>query len=191
MAMDRDDVVELKLEEQNELSFKVVVQGASNKPSLVRLVCEGPDMSYAFKGETEDDNTMCFRVPPMVKHLTAETTYNCAVEVMVEGRYFRPVQFPVVFKAEVKCVVENITVRQPQLKEEKISVVAVPTVVKRVAPAPQVQAPAPSPPTAPVTPTLRERSAVRRQAGATGIDNQVMEDVVRRLMAREKKNQSR
>lgn len=184
--MDRDDVVELKLEQENELSFKVVVQGATTRPSAVRLVCEGPDMSYVFKGQPEDDGTMCFRVPPMGKHLLPETAYDCSVEIMVDGRFFKPVQFPVVFKADVKCVVENLQVRQPLLKEEKISVTAVAPVIKRPAPvAPPPPAPVPS-----TASTLRDRAAVRRstaQVGATGIDAKVMEEVVARLMAREKK----
>lgn len=172
-----EDVVELKLEEENELLFKIVVQGASNKPNAIRLVCEQSDMSLVFKGEPSSDGSVSFRIPPMEKFLLPETVYDCAVEVLVDGKFFRPVQFPVKFKADVKCVVESVQVRTRQPEPSVSVVVAKPRVEKPAAPPPtslRIEKPAPKK-------NLQERKPTM---GLTGLDDKTMEEVARSTIAK-------
>ena len=171
--MSDEDVVELQLEEENELLFKVVVQGASSKPAAIRLVCEQDDMSLVFKGSPSDDGNICFRIPPMGKILLPETVYDCSVEILVEGKFFRPVQFPVKFKADVKCVVESVQVRTRRPEPSVSVVTAKPRVEK---PASQiVQTTSTSAPKK----TLQERKSTM-----TGLDDKTMEEVARSTIAK-------
>lgn len=129
---DENETLELDLEESNDLSFKVSVQGASQKPSAYRLICEAEKLSFGFSGSPDDEGNIVFTIPPMEKYLTSNSLYECAVEVLVEGRFFRPIKFGVKFKQSVKCVVENLNVKQT--KNDLIEVAAkrkVPEVVKQ------------------------------------------------------------
>lgn len=185
------ETIDLDIEEANELLFKVKVEGIEQAPAKVRLVCEGGDMDLMFQGSpTQDEGVVQFMVPPL-KGKLKEGQYLSRVEVLIENRYFAPVQFNINFKQAVKVVAEAI--RIPAKREvPRVSVTAVPVVVNRKTqnpPAPQpvpvakpvvieapvkpVAKPAPKPaekkpfaPRIPGTPnnkpqTLKERHAAR------------------------------
>ena len=44
------ETIVLDAEENNELLFKVKVEGADNVPAKVRLVCESGELAYMFNG---------------------------------------------------------------------------------------------------------------------------------------------
>jgi hypothetical protein len=181
--MDDEDVIELKLEESNDLSFKLVVQGASSKPSSFRLVCEADEMSYCFAGKPDDEGGISFTIPPMSKMFKAESTYNCSVEVVVEGRVFKPVEFPAKFTVPMKVVSEGIVVKKSKeapvsvVAQTKVSVVSKPTPVQVTVETVE-----------PVRETLKDRFEKRKSG--TGIDDSVMEEVVKRLSAKGSGNKS-
>lgn len=125
------------MEEVNDLAFKVQVEGATG-PATTRLVCEGADVSYMFKGRSTGDGVIEFTVPQMSNKIQ-EGTYMARVEVLVENRYFAPVQFQIHFKKAVKVFAEAIKVNKPILVPEvKVSAVSV------------QKAPPPTPPSTPI-----------------------------------------
>ena len=125
------ETVELDSEASNELLFKVKIEGVAASPAKVRLVCEGKDMSYMFHGvPTQDVDVVSFTLPPMHKTL-GEGTYKSRVEVLVENRYFAPVEFQISLRKVVSVVAEAVKV-QPRRKEPEIKVTAAPVVVKPV-----------------------------------------------------------
>lgn len=154
------ETITLDVEEQNELAFKVKIEG-SPAPAKVRLVCEGDDLSYMFKGYSGEDDVVQFDIPQM-KNRLQEGLYNAKVEVFVENRYFTPVQFQIQFKKTVSVVAEAVKVKKQVITPE-VRVSAVPIVVPRQQPpAPVAQpkpAPQPAPQPAPVKKTITTESA--------------------------------
>lgn len=130
------ETLELDIDESNELQFKVVVEGSGESPS-VRLVCEGNEMSYMFRGKlTSDKDVVQFNLPEM-KNRLQEGTYNAKVEVLVGNRYFTPVEFDIHFKKQLTVFAESITHKQStpvkqQQKQPQVTVSAIPTLVQKV-----------------------------------------------------------
>ena len=109
-----NETVTLDLEESNDLTFKIKMEGTAMSPAKVRLVCENDDFAYMFNGYgTGEDEVVQFTMPRMDKKIT-EGTYNARVEVLVDNRYFAPLQFQINFKKTLSVFAESIqVVRKP------------------------------------------------------------------------------
>src|SRR5579863_7260067 len=136
------ETIDLDIEEANELLFKVRVEGIDQAPAKVRLVMEeSPELAHMFGGNPTSEEGVVQFVLPILKGRFKEGQYLSRVEVLIENRYFAPVQFNINLKQAVKVVAEAI--RVPAKKElPRVSVTAsAPVVVNRksVAPQPPVQ----------------------------------------------------
>jgi len=120
MFEQEQEIVELDIDESNELLFKLNVEGANNDSvTRVRLVCESGDLSYAFTGKnTQELDVIKFTIPSM-KGKLSEGTYKTRLEVMVDSRYFVPVELDINFKKVLSVVAESIT--HNVIKEQKKS----------------------------------------------------------------------
>lgn len=126
------ETIDLDLEESNDLTFKIKMEGTAMSPAKVRLVCENEDFAYMFNGYgTGEDEVVQFTLPRMDKKIN-EGTYNARVEVLVDNRYFAPLQFQINFKKTLSVVAEAIQVVKKAAKPE-ITVTASP-VAKPAAP---------------------------------------------------------
>jgi len=146
------ETITLDVEESNELAFKLKVEGAES-PVKVRLVCENEQVAYMFSGRgTSEDGVVQFIVPQM-KGKLSEGTYPARVEVLIDNRYFVPVQFNMHFKKTMQVFAESVQVVSTPIKPE-IRVSAAPIVVTQPKRTPQVSEAKPaviaSPNTAPV-----------------------------------------
>lgn len=138
------ETIDLDMEEANELLFKVKVEGADQAPVKVRMVCESGDVAFMFNGRTAGgDGLVQFNLPVM-KDKLKEGLYQSRVEVLIENRYFAPVQFQVNFKKAVKVVAEAVNFA-PRKVAPEIKVTAAPIVKPKPAPVPVVAAPAAKP----------------------------------------------
>lgn len=152
------ETIDLDVEEPNELLFKVKVEGAEQAPAKVRLVCESGDFAFMFNGHTAgQDGLIQFVLPPM-KDKLKEGLYAARVEVLIDNRYFAPVQFQVNFKKTIKVVAEQVTLA-PR-KSPEITVTAAPVIKK---PAPVVEREAPPPARHSAQITLQERYHVKNK----------------------------
>lgn len=152
------ETISLDLEDANDLAFKVQIEGATS-PATSRLVCEGKDISYMFKGRSTGDGIVEFTIPQMSNKIQ-EGTYLAKVEVLIENRYFAPVQFQINFKKTMKVFAEAIKVEKPaSLSEMKVT--AAPIVQK---PKPQAQAPQSAPPARHVQESQRPVQQPKQQA---------------------------
>jgi hypothetical protein len=125
-----NETVTLDLEESNDLTFKIKMEGAAASPAKVRLVCENNDFAYMFNGYgTGEDEVVQFTVPRMDKKIS-EGTYDARVEVLVDNRYFAPLQFQINFKKTLSVVAEAIQVVKKPAKPE-ITVTAYPVVTAK------------------------------------------------------------
>jgi len=124
------ETVDLDIEENNDLAFKIKLEGASSSPAKVRLVCEGSDFSYMFNGYgTNEDEVVQFTIPQMSNKIK-EGIYLAKVEVLVENRYFSPLQFQINFKKSISVVAESIQVL-PKIQKQDIRVSASPVQVQK------------------------------------------------------------
>ena len=154
------ETIDLDVEQSNELLFKIKVEGVEQVPVKVRLVCETEDLSYMFNGTPTTDDVVQF-VLPILKDKLKEGMYTARVEVLVENRYFAPIEFNINFKKPVKVVAESIQVVQRKAPTQ-VTVTASQIVVKKAPPPPVpvvrrvVEEQAPPPPVrkvvVPVTP---------------------------------------
>jgi hypothetical protein len=162
-----NETIELDLEESNDLTFKIKMEGAAAAPAKVRLVCEGGDFAYMFNGYgTGEDEVVQFTLPRMDKKIT-EGTYNARVEVLVDNRYFAPLQFQINFKKTLSVVAESIRV-VPKASRPDITVTASSISVARpVAPVSTIkfeQRPTPTAQPAPLPPVAQHVQVEPRPA---------------------------
>lgn len=148
------ETIDLDMEESNELLFKVKVEGADPAPAKVRLVCESGDLAFMFNGRSAGGDGLVQFNMPVMKDKLKEGVYQARVEVLIENRYFAPVQFQVNFKKAVKVMAENVTV-VPRKAAPEVTVSAVP-VVKPKAPPVAVAPPVAKKPEREAPPPARE-----------------------------------
>ena len=109
--MSDESKITLNLDEENQLLFKMKVKGSDKSPSTVRLVFEGAGYAYSIPGSHAggDDDVYKFDVPALHSKLD-EGSYRSKVEVIVDGRYFAPVEFDTEFKRPMQVQAESLVV---------------------------------------------------------------------------------
>lgn len=113
--------IELKLDESNELIFRVAIEGTNEKPSSIRFVCEDSDLSYMFAGKTgEHPGEILVAIPPMDKRMK-DGVYEGRLEVIIEGKCISPLQVLTQFKPGVKIVAESVKHAEPAKLDLKVS----------------------------------------------------------------------
>lgn len=126
------ETVDLDIEEANELTFRIKMEGAGTNPVKVRLVCEDKDVSYMFNGYgTGEDGVVQFMMPQM-KNKMNEGVHPARVEVLIDNRYFSPVQFQINFKKTMQVVAESMFVAPKPPPRQEIKVTAQPITVRQV-----------------------------------------------------------
>ena len=106
------DTIDLHLDNDNELLFKVVVEGTSHGTAKCRLMLEKNDFSYVFNGALDENGEVSVSIPTM-KSALKEGTYQAHLEVLVDDRIFVPLTFNANFKQALKVQAEAIT-RKPK-----------------------------------------------------------------------------
>lgn len=171
------ETIDLDMEESNELLFKVQIQGADPAPAKVRMICEGGELGFVFNGKAGPEGLVQFNLPVMKDRLR-EGVYQARVEVLIENRYFAPVQFQVNFKRTVKVVAESVTL-SPRKAALEIKVTAAPVIQKK--PDVPVVTPVPAPtPVREAPPLARHNSQVtlkeRFQTKQTNVETDELDE---------------
>ncbi|MHA2020922.1 MAG: hypothetical protein ACW96N_04355 [Candidatus Thorarchaeota archaeon] len=124
------ETIELKLDEQNELIFKVVVEGAKDSDTKIRLVVEDADMSFTFPASNLGNGEVRVDMPPMKKMLS-EGTYGAKLEVVAEDRFFEPLHFNVDLQNGIQVAVASVVqVNESKKKKKPIEVNATASLVE-------------------------------------------------------------
>jgi len=110
--------VALYLDQDNELLFKVSIEGSKPGTPKYRLVFEGKDMSYSVLGHQASAGEVAFTVPSM-KNIIKEGNYRANLEVMVDDRFFTPLTFNAEFEESIRVTVESAT--RPLSKKPTVS----------------------------------------------------------------------
>lgn len=111
-------LVDLDLDESNELDFKIKVEGIAPTNAKVRLVCESEEVSFMFNGHSTNEVDVVQFVMPKMKDRLQEGTYPARVEVLIDNKYFVPVQFNISFKKAITVVAESLTVAPRKAKQD-------------------------------------------------------------------------
>lgn len=116
------ETIDIDGQQSHELLFKIKVEGIEQAPTKVRLVCEDGDVSYMFIGvATHHDGIVQFMLPALQGKLT-EGLHASKIEVLIDNRYFAPVQFNINLKKKATVVAETVhVVKKTPVKVEAIA----------------------------------------------------------------------
>ena len=107
--------IDLMIDEENELTFQVQIEGTRPGTAKCRLMLESNDMSLAFDGQSTGDE-VSVTLPPL-DHVLKEGTYDMTLEVVVDDRFFEPLKLQGAFEKRLKVTAEAVTVKtKPKVK---------------------------------------------------------------------------
>lgn len=103
--MSNKESIELMIDERNELRFRVAISGTSQS-AIIRLVCENDGLGFMFEGKQDGDEVLV-TLPSLIGKLH-EGKYDARLEVLVENRYFVPLEMKLDFKKPVSVMAESV-----------------------------------------------------------------------------------
>lgn len=115
--------IELMIDEENELTFQVQVEGTRPGTAKCRLMLESKNMMLAFEGQSTGDE-VAVTLPPL-DHIIKEGTYDMTLEVVVDDRFFEPLKLQGAFEKRLKVTAEAVTVRSKPKVRTSASLVEV------------------------------------------------------------------
>jgi len=115
--------VKLKLNESQELKFKLHVQGTTSEPGaqnpqfrfvLTEKDGDGKGLGLVFPVRKEENGTVAVCIPSMDEGLIKENKYYVGkMEVLMGSRYFTPTVLDIQFEREFKITAEAIVQKAP------------------------------------------------------------------------------
>ena len=102
------DAIDLHLDEDNELTFRVSLEGTDQADLRYQFVLEGDRVEYGFPGSIDKSGEITVIVPPMKRALN-EGAFSSRLEVIVDDRIFTPLRMISQLKASVKIQAESVT----------------------------------------------------------------------------------
>lgn len=100
------EIIELDLDNENEMTFNVVIEGTRPGEPLCRLMIENEDMSFSMQGDFLSNNEVAIVIPPL-KGILKEGKYDSYLEVLVDDRVFIPLEMKINFEESIKVVAES------------------------------------------------------------------------------------
>ena len=104
--------IELDLDLNNELEFKISVEGTKPAQTSCRLVFENKAFDISFPGRLETGGRAVVNVPPL-EHILEEGNKKATLEMIVDDRIFKPLTLSVNFKKSIKVFAESIAKEVP------------------------------------------------------------------------------
>ncbi len=115
--------IDLMIDEENELTFQVQIEGTRPGSAKCRLMLESKEMALAFVGQSTGDE-VSVTLPPL-DHVLKEGTYDMTLEVVVDDRFFEPLKLQGAFEKRLKVTAEAVTVRSKPKVRTSASLVEV------------------------------------------------------------------
>ena len=107
--------INLMIDEENELTFQVQIEGTRPGTAKCRLMRESNSMSLAFEGQSSNDE-VSVTLPPL-DHILKEGVYDMTLEVVVDDRFFEPLKLQGEFEKRLKVTAESVKVKtKPKVK---------------------------------------------------------------------------
>ena len=116
--------IDLDLDKDNELVFKLSIVGSSPATSESRFMLESGAYSLSFPASKLENGEVTVQIPSLEKVLK-EGTYSAVLEVIVDDRVFKPIELTTEFKKSLSVVAESVVKRRPKTSVTASSVVVV------------------------------------------------------------------
>ena len=116
-------LAQLCLNESAELDFGLNISGAENKDRQIRFIIEGPDYGIICKC-VEADGVITATVPKL-EGILKSGTYSSLLEIVVDGKHFRPLTESIQFDNPVSVEVfrKNESLQRNTMQVESKDVV--------------------------------------------------------------------
>jgi hypothetical protein len=115
--------INLMIDEENELTFQVQIEGTRPGTAKCRLMLESNSMSLAFEGQSSNDE-VSVTLPPL-DHILKEGVYDMTLEVVVDDRFFEPLKLQGEFEKRLKVTAESVKVKTKSKVKTTASLVEV------------------------------------------------------------------
>jgi hypothetical protein len=103
--------IDLMLDEENELTFQVNVEGTQPAAASCRLIVSGNGMDLLFETSLLKNDEVSVVIPPL-KHVLSEGIHDLTLEVVVDDRLFTPLQVKGNFEKRLQITAESVTTRR-------------------------------------------------------------------------------
>ena len=107
--------INLLLDEENEITFALTVEGTTNSPAKCRLLVEKDDMALMFEPNYFQNDEVSVTIPAL-KHIFKEGECDLNLEVIVEDKYFRPLSMKAYLEKSVEVIAESKVVAKPRVQ---------------------------------------------------------------------------
>ena len=125
--------IDLMLDEENELTFQLNIEGTRPADASCRLLVDAGHMSMVFEATKEPSGEISVILPPL-KNVIKEGVYDLNLEVIVDDKYFRPLSLKGNFEKSLTVTAEAVVKRKPRKTKPSVSLVEVNKSSKRRAP---------------------------------------------------------
>ena len=107
--------LDLLLDEENEISFQLNIEGTQPGTAKCRLAIDGDHgMGLLFESDKVSNGEVTFTLPAL-KHVLKEGTRDLRLEVIVDDKFFEPLTLKGNFEKRVSVTAEAV-VRRPKSK---------------------------------------------------------------------------
>ena len=111
--------IDLLLDEENELTFQLNVEGNAPGTAKCRLKLESENMGLLFEAKSQERGEVSVVLPPLA-HVLKEGDYDMTLEVIVDDKFFKPLTLTGSFEKSVKVTAEAV-VRKPRRKSTTVT----------------------------------------------------------------------
>ena len=113
--------IDLDLDLNNELEFKISVEGTKPAQASCRLIFENSHFDISFTGKMTGDNRAIVNVPPL-ENIIEEGNKKATLEMIVDDRIFKPLILSVNFKKSIKVFAEAVVKKETSQKAKASAV---------------------------------------------------------------------
>jgi len=108
--------IDLLLDEENELTFQLNIEGSRPADSNCRLAIKNSDMTLMFEAKNSNPGEVEITIPSL-KHVLKEGEYDMTLEVIVDDKYFAPLTIKGNFENSIKVTAEAVVrTKKPKVK---------------------------------------------------------------------------
>tara|TARA_R110001592_G_scaffold208091_3_gene459110 strand:- start:555 stop:1085 length:531 start_codon:yes stop_codon:yes gene_type:complete len=111
--------IDLLLDEENELTFQINIEGNTPGSAKCRLMLENKGMNLLFEANSHQKGEISVILPPLA-HVLKEGEYDMKLEVVVDDKFFEPLTLTGNFEKNVRVTAEAV-VRKQSRKQTNVS----------------------------------------------------------------------
>lgn len=108
--------IEMLLDEENELTFQVNIEGNRPSDASCRLRLDNTGVGLMFEANKSAEGEISVIIPPLT-HVLKEGVYDMTLEVIVDDKYFQPLTVQGSFEKSVKVTAEAVVSRRKPMTQ--------------------------------------------------------------------------